>query len=128
MKVTVKATHTKLTPAVEDRIARICERLEKFANVPDPDALECNIEVGKITEHHRRGNVYRAEVNFTATGKYFRAVAEGETEVAALDLAHDEIKHELVHWKHREQSLVRRLGDRFKEWWHRLAVETGSNQ
>jgi len=124
MRINLKATHTKLTPAVEERIARICERLEKLANVRDPDALTCAVEVGKITEHHRKGNVYRAEINFVAAGKYFRAVTEGETEVAALDLAHDEIKRELVHWKHKNQSLVRRLGARFKEWWHWVFVET----
>lgn len=118
MKVNIKATHTKLTPAVEDRIARVYERLEKLANVGDPEALKCDVEVGKITEHHRKGNIFRAEINFTAAGKYFRAVAEGETEVAALDLAHDEIKHELVHWKHKKQSFSRRLGAKFKEWWH----------
>ena len=123
MKVNIKATHTELTPAVEDRIARICERLEKLADVGDPDALECNVEVGKTTEHHRKGNVYRAEINFTAAGRYLRAVADGETEVAALDLAHDEIKHELVHSKHKEQSLTRRVGARFKEWWHWILRE-----
>jgi ribosomal subunit interface protein len=118
MRTNIKATHAELTSAVRERIDKICEQLEKFADIPDPDALQCDFEVGKITEHHRKGNVFRAEINFTASGKYFRAVAEGETEVAALDLAHDEIRRELVHWKHKKQSLMRRLGARFKEWWH----------
>lgn len=115
MKINIKATRTKITPAVRERIDRICERLETLANVHDPDALECDIEIGKITEHHRKGNVYRAEINFTAAGKYFRAVSEGETETAALDLAHDEIKHEFVHGKHKAQSRVRKEGARMKD-------------
>ncbi|OGG72794.1 ribosomal subunit interface protein [Candidatus Kaiserbacteria bacterium RIFCSPLOWO2_01_FULL_53_17] len=114
MKINIKATHMAVTPAVRERIERICARLEKLANNPDPDALQSDIEVAKVTRHHRKGNVYSAEINFTAAGKYFRAVAEGETAVAALDEAHDEIKHELVHWKHKTQSTVRREGARFK--------------
>ena len=124
MKINIKATHVRTTPAVQERINRICERLERLASIPDPEALECDIEVGKITEHHRKGNIYRAEINLTAGGKYFRAVAEAETEVAALALANDEIKHELVHSKHKKQSLMRRLGARFKEWWHGLGWES----
>ena len=114
MKINIKATHTKLTSAVRERIDRICGQLDKVANIADPDALECDIEVGKITGHHRKGNVYRAEINFTAAGKYLRAVAEGETEIAALDIAHDEIKHELVHAKHRAQSRIRKEGTQMK--------------
>src|SRR3989344_2756777 len=96
-------------------IEKIGSRLEKLANAFDPDSLECDIEVGKITRHHRKGNIYRAEINFAAAGKYFRAVAEGETETAALDVAHDEIKHAFVHSKHKKQSVARRSGARIKK-------------
>lgn len=123
MKINIKATHTEITPVVRERVDTICERLERLADIPDPDALECDIEVGKITEHHRTGNVFRAEINFTVAGKYFRAVAEGETEVAALNIAHDEIKRAFAHHKHKEQSLVRRIGAKLKEWWHSLIYE-----
>lgn len=115
MKISIKVTRTKITPAVRERIDKICERLERLANIPDSEALECDVEVEKMTAHHRKGNVYRAEVNFTAAGRYFRAVAEGETVTAALDLAHDEIKHEFVHSKHKTQSRMRREGARMKD-------------
>lgn len=115
MKINVKATGTGLANAVHDRIEKICARLEKLANAFDPDSLECDIEVGKITRHHRKGNIYRAEIHFAAAGKYFRAVAEGETETAALDVAHDEIKHAFVHSKHKKQSVARRSGARIKK-------------
>lgn len=115
MKVNVKATHLTLTSLVRERIEKICARLEKVAHISDPDALECDIEVEKTTAHHRHGNVLRAEINFFVAGKYFRAVARNETIAAALDAAYDEIKREVAHWKHKEQSKVRREGARIKD-------------
>lgn len=115
MKTSVKAARKELVPAVQGRIEKICAQLEKLAHVSNPDALMCDIEIVKTTKHHRHGKVFRAEINFAINGKRFRAVAEGETVLSTLASMEAEIKREIVHYKHKEQSSVRRQGARLKD-------------
>jgi len=53
------------------------------------------VDIGKTTEHHRKGDVFRAEINFTAGKKLLRAVAKEADLYAAIDKAKDEMRREL---------------------------------
>ena len=119
MRINIKATHIELTVEIRERVDMICEKIEKIINIPDVDALKCDIEIGKITEHHRQGNIFRAEINLTIIGDYLRAVGQGETIFSALDEAYDEIKREIVHFKDKQQSKARRAKWPKMLWWRR---------
>ena len=114
MRLNIKATHLELTPSIKQRIEGICAKLEKIVAVDGEDAVKCAVEIEKITEHHHKGNIFRAEINMTILGAYVRAVAEGETIFSALDDAHDEIKREITHGKEKRHSAVRRTGARLR--------------
>lgn len=113
MQTNIK-TEAPLTPEVRDHVDRVCSTLEKLAGA-DVGPLICSVELGKTTEHHQQGAIFRAEVNFSAGGEYFRAEAEAESILAALDEVRDEIKGALVRHKHKKQSIVRRTGARLKD-------------
>jgi ribosomal subunit interface protein len=114
MQTNIKATDLTLTPELREHIDKVCQALEKFADAR-PDALICDVEVARTTEHHLQGRIFRAEVNVSADGAFFRAEAEAETINAALDEVRDEIKQALVHSKHKKQSITRRTGAKLKE-------------
>ena len=48
MRVNVRAVGMPLTPEVRKRINWICKKLERTANVPDPNVLQCDIEVTAV--------------------------------------------------------------------------------
>jgi len=115
MNITIKATQLELTDELRERIEEIGTKLEKLASVTDPSSLICEIEVGKTTAHHRHGNVFRAEINFSIAGTFMRTEAEGETPRTALDAAYLEMKEKFTHSKQERQGRMRRLGARIKD-------------
>lgn len=106
----LKTTNVERTPALLKRIDNVCTKIEQFAGTHDPDSLIVTIEVGRITRHHRKGIVYRAEINVTLGGTYLRAKAAGGDTITALDEARDEIERRLLKEKRRAVSIKHREG------------------
>lgn len=92
-----------LTPEVRKRINWICKKLERTANVPDPNVLQCDIEVTAV-ERTLQEKRFQAEIYFVTPQKSIRAIATAEDVVAALDMAHDEIERKFFREKRSKQS------------------------
>ena len=95
---------------VEDYIEKKLGFLEKLLAHYTEDTNEAlfEVEVGKTTEHHQKGDVYRAEINFTAGGVRLRAVATTDDLYAALDDAKDEMQREMRRYKEKQIAKTRR--------------------
>lgn len=95
--------------------------IEKFL---PPGPARANVELGRTTRHHRHGDIYRAEMTLSVPGAEFRAVAEHDDLMAALDTVKDEIIAELKKRAGRQETLVRRGGRSLKSFlrginpWH----------
>ena len=114
MQTNIQGKDLEITADIRAHVEKVCTTLEKLADAGS-EALICDVEVGRTTEHHLQGKVFRAEVNFSAAGEYLRAEAEAETIISALDEVRDELKLALVHRKHKKQSLMRRTGAKLKD-------------
>mgnify|MGYP001585603441 FL=1 len=110
----IKGTNMELTPAINNYTAKKITQLEKFVNAADTSA-SVDVEVGKTTNHHQAGDVFRAEFNLFVGGKQYNAVSEKEDLYAALDDVKDEVARELSKSKTRKRDLMRRGGARIKD-------------
>lgn len=99
MRILIKATNFSLTPAIVDYIRKKIGGLNKYLKRLDSSVVEARTEVGKITEHHKKGDIFRAEVNLKLPGKLLRAEEEGGDLYSAIDFVHDELKREIVSFK-----------------------------
>lgn len=107
MQIKIKASNIDLTPAISDYAEKRIRMLEKFMGENVGSAL-AEIEVGKITHHHRQGDIFRAEVNIrTGEGK-FRAVSEGEDLYSSIDDVKDEIEREIISYKDKKRTLFKK--------------------
>jgi len=79
----IKGTNMELTEAIKtavaDDLAALDARLERWG-----DAATADVEVGKTSNHHQKGEIFRAEVNLQIPGKLLRAEDENEDLYAAL--------------------------------------------
>ncbi len=114
MQIKIKATHISLTPEIEGYIHKKLETLERLIPEDDTTAL-LSIEVGKTTEHHKTGDVFRAEFNLSPKGKTFYAFAEEADLYTALDRVKDELMHELRTRKDKDLTMFRRGGQKIKQ-------------
>jgi len=107
MKTRIKATNTELTSylekMIEEKLAEIEKMLKDF-----PDLL-AEIEVGLTSNHHQKGDIYRAEIQIQVPGKLLRAVSEKKDFRMALTDAKNEIKMQIKQYKDKKVSVKRRI-------------------
>jgi len=114
IKNNIKATGVELTPEINAYLDKRLSALGKFVD-PNDDANICYVELAKISEHHRTGDIFKAEFTLHVGGKSFRAVAEEADLNTAIDKAKDELLRELRKSKTKRINLIRRGGRSIKD-------------
>ncbi len=112
MQIKIKATNINLTPEIENYINKRLNFLDKF--VKDDSGALCQVEVGRTTFHHKKGEVFRAEVNLTTVGRSLYAATEGEDLYSAIDGVKSEIKNRVLSFKEKKETLLKRGGRQVK--------------
>jgi len=107
MKISIKGTRIELTPAISNYVQKKISSIGKYIDKDYVDTV-AQVEVGKNTEHHKAGNVFRAEVHITGSGLDLYTVSEMDDLYAAIDTVKDEIIHNAVQLKGKRETLTRR--------------------
>lgn len=118
MKINIKATNTSLTPAITDYLNNKLAYLKKYFRGNEAEAL-IDVEVGKTSQHHKQGDVFRAEINVSWKGELFRSVAIKDDLYAAIDAAKDEVASEIKKKLKKQNSLIRRGARKLKNLFRR---------
>lgn len=108
MNINIKATNTELTPAIREYIEKKLGKIEKKLIDPNDTSTHCDVEVGKISKHHQKGEVFRAEFNLTVGGKLYRTESTQENLYAAIDEAKDELYRSFRSDKKKRKDVSRR--------------------
>ena len=79
----LKGTNLELTEAIKAAVAAelatLDPRLERWGT-----AASADVEVAKVSNHHQKGEIFRAEVNLQIPGKLLRAEDQNEDLYVAL--------------------------------------------
>lgn len=113
IKKTLKGTGIDLSDAITASVDKVVASIDRYVDPSDTSAL-VDIEVGKTTNHHRSGEIFRAEINFHSRIGSLRAEAEKEDLYVALTAAKDEIVESLRSKKSKRTDFVRRSGIKLK--------------
>lgn len=109
----IKGTGLELTPAIQSAAEKIANALDSYVDPDDTSAL-VEIEVGKTTNHHRSGEIFRAEVNFHYRHGDLRAESEKEDLYVALNDVKEELVEILRSKKSKRVGVLRRSGLKLK--------------
>jgi len=113
MRINEKGTNMEITGEIKDYLYKKLAHIEKFINPADESVL-CEVELGKISNHHNKGDVFKTEINLHIAGKNLRAVSEMDDLFASIDIAKDEMVRELQSNKDKKVSMMRRGGTKIK--------------
>lgn len=98
MKFSLKAKNLKLTDAIKAAVEKKLETLDKKAT-RFGESVTGEVEVGKTTKHHKKGEVYRAEIHVRLPGKLVYAEATHEDLYAAIGKAAREAAVQVTSYK-----------------------------
>jgi len=116
MKIDIKSTNFELTPSITTYINEKVGSLKKFINVSDNSdggtaPVEAFVEVARTTNHHKNGDVYKAEINMKVKGELLRVdVSDWDVRVA-IGSAKDLMERKIVEIKE-EKGAKQRKGER----------------
>lgn len=113
MRINTKATNITFTPSISEYIEKKVNMLGKFFRGGE-DVL-VNVEVGKVSKHHKSGDVFRAEIRAIVDGQNYYAVSETGDLYAAIDMVKDEIVQELTSSRKKALRLFRKGGAKIKK-------------
>ncbi|MCC7004415.1 ribosome-associated translation inhibitor RaiA [Candidatus Nomurabacteria bacterium] len=113
MKINIKTTNFSLTPAISDYLSKRLEVIKKLTG-DRSEVLNVNAELGKISQHHLHGDVFRAEINFYVKGKSIYAKSEKSDLYAAIDDVKDEAVRILKSHKDKKSTLWKKGAQRLK--------------
>ncbi|MGC9611107.1 MAG: ribosome-associated translation inhibitor RaiA [Minisyncoccia bacterium] len=103
MKIKIESTGFELTPAIRELVEKKVGSLEKLiGRFEEKSEAIASVEVSRTTKHHRHGDVFYAEINLSISGKIIRAVNSNIKLQAALDIAKDKLKQEILRFKEKE--------------------------
>jgi ribosomal subunit interface protein len=95
MNINIKTTLIDLTPSIEEAINEKIGGLEKYFD----NIIVCDVEVGKTSEHHHKGDIYKAEVNLEVPGKILRATVVTDDLYKSINEVRDTLKLEITKYK-----------------------------
>lgn len=114
MRHNIKVSDFLMTPAIKDYTEKIVSHFDKFVNPDQKELPMCYIEIGKTTNHHKNGELFKAEFTLHIGGKSLRAEAQEEDLYAALDAVSEKMVEEIKTLKDKKISFVRRSGAKLK--------------
>jgi len=100
MQIHLKKTNVKISAADEADINKKILGLLKYYN----GIIEAFCEVGRSTEHHQKGRVFRAELDLRVPGKVLRAEESAENVMTAFRHMMDVMIRELIKYKDTRSS------------------------
>jgi len=104
MNIEYYSKNIELADQTKEFISKKCQVFDKFKG----RITSCRWNLSH-DQHHRKGDVYRAEINLgLKDGNVLQVEETGEDLLAAVDLAKDKVKHQLVKLKNKLVSQRRK--------------------
>ena len=121
MNIIIKGSHIEITPAIEMYVTKKLNALDKFLN----ENSKVQADLGKTSNHHKSGDIFKAEFNVNSHGQYSRVVVENADLYAAIDEAQDQLFEILASKKDKKLTLWRRGAQTIKALAHGMAGSAG---
>ncbi|MDB5258841.1 MAG: ribosome hibernation promoting factor [Candidatus Taylorbacteria bacterium] len=112
MNTNIKATHIVLTEAISDYVDKRFQSVKKLLE-NDP-TVKMDIELSRTTQHHKNGEIFRADVHIVGNHLDAYASAEKTDLYAAIDVLRDEITQRITATKGKRIAAVRKGGAKVK--------------
>lgn len=121
ININIKSTNFNMTPDIKTMIEDKINLLEKFIDLGKEETALAEVEMER-SSRHKKGEVFRAEINLSFKGKIYRASETHYDPRNAIEKAKNEIEKEIRRTKGKKDSLFKRGARKIKN------LITGKNE
>lgn len=110
MQINLQGKNIELTDAIKDYVSKKVTNLEKLLTKIEEKGgdVQVNMEVSHTTNHHNKGEIFRADCSIVLKGGNFFASAEHQDLYGAVDEVKSKLFSEINKNKDRTQTLYKR--------------------
>lgn len=94
-----------LTTAIDQNVREKLNNINKLLNNDEANAY---VEVGRTTNHHNKGDVYRAEINLSSGEEKYYASSEGPDLYTSINDVKEQILREVKRSRGKKNTLFKR--------------------
>lgn len=94
INIHIKSTNFNMTPDIEEYITSKVSLVEKFLQHYQNENILVECEVDRST-HHKKGEVFRVEINLSVKGKLYRSEETNIDVRTAIDIAKDQLEKQI---------------------------------
>ncbi len=117
MQINLVSKNITLTEDIKDYAEKRITNLEKLLSGIEEKGgkVMVNLEVSKVTKHHKLGEIFHADCLIIIDGKKFYGKADKEDFYQAVDAVKNNLYNEINKNKTREKTLSRRGASKIKK-------------
>ncbi|MDD5589941.1 MAG: ribosome-associated translation inhibitor RaiA [Candidatus Portnoybacteria bacterium] len=108
MQFILKSQELEISHDFEKYARKKLSKLEKYFENSNLELVKIIVEINKISGRHRKGEFYKAEVDLSAPGEFFRSESESGDFYSAIDIVEDQLKEDIRKAKTKKQTMFRR--------------------
>lgn len=110
MEIKLQAKNIELTKEIHDYVIKRATKLEKLLNKIEEEGenIIANFTISKTTNHHKGGEIFKADCMLKARGENFFYGIEKEDLFDAIDTVKENLSIEIERTKNRKQTLFKR--------------------
>lgn len=112
MNIRIKATNVMLSPSLSDYVNKCLGKVSGM--IGDDTTAQCDVELARTTQHHQKGDIFKAEMHVVGANIDAYASAERQDLNMAINDVRDEIVRKIRSSRNKHMSYVRRGGARVK--------------
>jgi putative sigma-54 modulation protein len=106
--LTIQTHGVELTDALKDYAEKRFSGIGKYLKDGEEGIESLHLILAKTTNHHKQGEIYRAEVTVSVKGVQFFSYAETDHLYAAIDEVREEVARKITGERDRTRALFRR--------------------
>ena len=106
----IKTTNIDLTPDVSSQVYEKLSVLDKYLPVSGDKEILAEVDLALVSKHHKKGDVYKGEINVSADGEFYRAVSKKSSVSEVFDDLKDQIGKVVKRRVNKKDSLMRKGG------------------
>jgi ribosomal subunit interface protein len=100
MEIKIKATNIELTPEIKNFIEREISDLEKILE-KFKEEIKFFVEIGKPIKHHKKGDIFYAEIQSNLPAKTLRASSYSSNIREAIKEVKEKIERQIEKYKNK---------------------------
>ncbi|MEY4440380.1 MAG: Sigma 54 modulation protein / ribosomal protein [Candidatus Parcubacteria bacterium] len=93
-----------MTSDIEEYLTSRVSSVEKFLQIKSDENVLVECEIDRST-HHKKGEVFRVEINLSVGGRFYRSEETNIDVCAAIDIAKDQLEKQIRRSKTKRSEL-----------------------